>query len=60
LLEDAYGVDIVFDEEVFKGCSLTVGLEDEDLFEKLKIICKTIGATYQVIDSQIVINGRGC
>jgi transmembrane sensor len=60
LLENAYGVDIVFDEEVFKNCSLTVGLEDEELFEKLKVICKTIGASYQVIDSQIVINGRGC
>ncbi len=59
-LSRAYGVEIIYDEEIFGSCSLTVGLEDESLFEKLKIICKTIDATYQVIDTRVLISGKGC
>ncbi len=59
-LKSAYGIEIIFDNDVFSHCSLSVSLDDEDLFEKLNIICKTIGAKYQIIDSQIVISGKGC
>lgn len=60
LLSKAYGVEIIYDEDIFRSCSLTVGLEDEELFEKLKIICKTINASYQVIDTKVLISGKGC
>ena len=35
-------------------------LGDEPLFEKLKIICHTIGATYELIDANIVVSSSGC
>lgn len=57
-LEKAYGVDIVYDSEVFTHRSLTVSLEDESLFEKLDVICKTMGVTYQVVDAQIIIENQ--
>lgn len=60
MLSKAYGVEIIYDEDIFRSCSLTVGLEDEELFEKLKIICKTINASYQVIDTKVLISGKGC
>jgi hypothetical protein len=59
-LEKFYGVKIIYDAEVMKNCYLTASLEDEPLFEKLLLICKTIGARYEVIDAQIIIYSSGC
>ncbi|HYC85055.1 MAG TPA: DUF4974 domain-containing protein, partial [Chryseosolibacter sp.] len=59
-LEESYGIEIIFDEEVMKTCFITAPLGSESLFEKLRIICRTIGATYEVIESKIVINSAGC
>lgn len=59
-LEKAYGVRIVYDEEIFARCRITTSLNDEVLFEKLNVLCKVIGATYQVVDAQIVVSGAGC
>lgn len=59
-LESLYGVEIIFDEEAMQNCYLTVPLGEEPLFEKLNIICRTIGASYELIDGTLVINGKGC
>jgi transmembrane sensor len=59
-LEGAYGVDIVYDEEAFASCHLNASLSDMPLYDKLKLVCKGINATYEMLDSQIVIYGKGC
>lgn len=59
-IEKTYGVDVVYDEEVMSKCFITTSLEQEDLYDKLGIICKLLGASYKVIDAQIVISGPGC
>lgn len=59
-LGKAYGVDIVFDEDVMTHCHLTTSLSAETLFDKLSVICEGIGATYKVVDAQVVIESRGC
>ncbi|MFC0186581.1 ferric-dicitrate binding protein FerR, regulates iron transport through sigma-19 [Pseudarcicella hirudinis] len=59
-LERAYGVDIVFDEEVMAKCTITAKLGNEPLFEKLNWICSIIEASYQVSDGQIIISGKPC
>ena len=59
-LEEAYGVEILFDRETMKNCFLTVPLGSEPLFEKLKVICRTIGASYEMIDAKIVVTSAGC
>ena len=59
-LEEAYGIEIIFDAEAMKDCYLTAPLRSEPLFEKLQIICQTIGGKYEVIDAKIVISGSGC
>lgn len=56
----AYGVSIAFDESAFDGCSIDLELDGLPLFGKLKSICEKTGATYEVIDSRIVIQGQGC
>jgi transmembrane sensor len=60
VLEDAYGVEILYNEELMEKCFITAPLGSEPLFEKLKIICQTIGANYEVIDTRIIINSSGC
>jgi ferric-dicitrate binding protein FerR (iron transport regulator) len=60
VLQKAYGVEIIFDEEVMSNCFITAPLGSESLFEKLKIICRTIGARYETIDARVVITSAGC
>lgn len=56
----AYGIDILFDEELLKGCPLTAALDNQTLHEKLTIICKAVEASYEILDGQVVINSKGC
>ena len=60
LLEKTYGIPIIYDEAVMHQCSLRVALSNEPFFTKLDIICKTVGAEYQVRDGQIIISSEGC
>jgi ferric-dicitrate binding protein FerR (iron transport regulator) len=59
-LEEVYGVKIFFDEQLMKECNLTAKLTNEPLFVQLTMICETIQASYEIIDGQIVISGKGC
>ncbi len=56
----AYGIEILYNKEALVDCQLTSSMAGLSFDEKLTIICKTVGATYEVIDGQIVINGGNC
>lgn len=56
----AYGIDILYDEDLLRGCPLTAILENQTLHDKLTIICKAIEASYEILDGQIVIHSKGC
>ena len=60
VLQNAYGVEIIFDEDVMSNCFITAPLGSESLFDKLRIICRTIGARYEIIDARVVITSAGC
>jgi transmembrane sensor len=59
-MEKVYGVDIVFDKEIFSACTLTTSISEGGIYNRLDIICKTIGATYSIHEYQITIEGAGC
>lgn len=59
-IENAYGIDIIFNEFNFSGCSLDADLNELPLYGKLKAICEKAGSTYEVIDAHIVMHGDGC
>ncbi|MCE6991253.1 FecR family protein [Dyadobacter sp. CY323] len=59
-LEKVYGVDVIFDEQVMKNCTLTMDLSKADLFEKLVVICKVLDTEYKLIDAQVIIYGKSC
>ena len=59
-LEQAYNVQIIFDEPLMKNCYLTASFTDEALSDKLALICHTINAHYSQLNGYIVINSQGC
>ncbi len=59
-LATSYGIMIQFDEQNFKFCRITATLSNETLYEKLDLLCKTVSASYEIVDGQIVVSGEGC
>jgi len=59
-LSKAYDINIVYDNELMKRCTVTADLTDESFYHKLDLICSAIGARYDVIDGQVVIQSNGC
>jgi ferric-dicitrate binding protein FerR (iron transport regulator) len=59
-IESAYGVEIIFNEEVMKNCYVRATLGSESLREKLNVICATVQSSYEIIDANVVINSTGC
>lgn len=59
-LERSYGIAIQYDEQSLNPCKVTATLGSESLYEKLDMLCKTVSASYQIVDGQIVISGKGC
>lgn len=59
-LATSYGIMIQFDEQNFKTCRITATLSNETLYEKLDLLCKTVSASYEIVDGQIVVSGEGC
>jgi transmembrane sensor len=59
-LSKNYGINIVYDVELLKACTVTADLRNEPFYRKLDLICKAIGADYEIIDGQIVIVTKGC
>jgi transmembrane sensor len=55
-LEKAYGIDIVYDAQTLKYCTLT----DESMYEKLNLVCQAIDATHEMVGTQIIIHAKGC
>jgi transmembrane sensor len=56
----AYGINIVYDLELLKHCTVTADLRNESFYDKLDLVCRAIGAGYEVIDGQVVIQSGGC
>ena len=55
-----YGINIVYDNELLKSCTVTADLSNESFYRKLDLICRAVGARYEVIDAQVVIMSNGC
>lgn len=60
VLAKAYGIELFFENESLKNCTLTGNLEGLEMYEKLDVICQSLGASYQVQGTRIVLNGKGC
>jgi transmembrane sensor len=59
-LSKTYGINIVYDKDLLKKCAVTADLRSETFYRKLDLICKAIGAHYEIIDGQVVVQSNGC
>lgn len=55
-IEQAYGINIIFDEKSLAKRTFTATLTTETMFEKMDIICKALNARYEIIDGKIAVN----
>ncbi|MCF2445653.1 FecR family protein [Dyadobacter sp. CY345] len=60
MLEKAYGIDIVIENDSVETCLFTGDLADLSLFEKLDLICRSINATYERRGTTLFVRGEGC
>ncbi|MFC5412976.1 FecR family protein [Larkinella bovis] len=59
-LKKAYGVEIIYDTSALRHCTLTASLAGVTLYDQLQLLCASIGATYEVVDTRIIISSKGC
>jgi transmembrane sensor len=60
LLEVMYGVDILVENENIYNCVFAGDLSQQSVYNKLKIICLTVDASYEINGTRILIRGKGC
>ena len=59
-LEAGYGVPIRYDGAALAGCTVTLRFGSETLFEKLDLLSRVLGASYERTDHAIVFRSNGC
>ncbi|WP_157488262.1 FecR family protein [Dyadobacter crusticola] len=59
-LKSAYGVNVIYDAETLKNCQFSSAFSNQSLLQMLDVVCKTIGASYQIIDAQVIVSTTGC
>ncbi len=59
-LQRAYGIEIVFANDLLENCTFTGDVADIPLYDKLDLICKANSASYEVKGTRILISGAGC
>jgi transmembrane sensor len=59
-LEQAYGIEIILENEELGNCLFTADITEQPLFTKLDLLCASLNATYEVRGTKILIMGKGC
>src|SRR5690606_4529689 len=59
-LERQYGVKIQYPESVLSECRITADLSDESFYEKIRLICLGLNASYELVDGEVVVTSDGC
>lgn len=59
-LEKMYAIPIQYNADTFAGCFITISLGDESLEEILKVITRTVDASYSYSGYGITLKGKGC
>ncbi|UZR96711.1 FecR family protein [Chondrinema litorale] len=59
-IESTYGIKIEPSDKGILNCTFTGDLSDQDMYTMLAFVCESIGVSYQVIDTTILIKGAAC
>lgn len=59
-IQQAYGIEIVLETPALESCIFTGDINDLPLHTQLKLICKSINASYELRGTTFFIQGEGC
>lgn len=59
-LQDTYGIKIMLEDPGLNDCLFSGDISNQNLFEKLDILCKAMGISYAVNGTTILLKGEGC
>lgn len=59
-LENAYGLQIIVENQMLNQCVFTADLNELPLRTQLDLICKSVNASFEQRGTSIFINGEGC
>jgi transmembrane sensor len=59
-MEKTYQIAIVLEDSKSYNCTFTGDLTDQDMYTQLDFVCKSVGATYEIMDTTIMILGVDC
>jgi transmembrane sensor len=59
-IEKGYAIDVMVESEASYSCTFTGDVSNMELYDMLELICKSIGAGYEVKGTKILIVGGGC
>jgi transmembrane sensor len=59
-LATSYNMPIQYDRKTLENCSFTGQLDDLPYLEKLRLVCLTVEATFEIVNNQVIIQSHGC
>ena len=59
-IQQVYGIEIVLESAAMEPCVFTGDLNELSLHSKLRMVCKSVNATYELRGTTLFINGDGC
>ncbi len=59
-LENAYGIEIILENNALKGCLFRGDITRQPLFNKLDLLCSAGNATYEIRGTRVLVSGEGC
>ena len=59
-ISKAYNIEIIMENKNVKGCPITASFNEQTLYSKIDLICKSIDATYELRETKIIIHGGTC
>lgn len=60
VLNKAYGIEFLIENQVLNHCVFTGDLTDLPLYLQLDLVCKSVNATYERRGTTLFIHGEGC
>lgn len=60
MIQDVYGIEIVLETPELETCVFTGDINDLPLYSQLKLICKSINASYELRGTTLFMSGEGC
>ena len=60
MIQEVYGIEIVLETPSLETCVFTGDINDLPLYSQLKLICKSINASYELRGTTLFMSGEGC